>query len=99
MRSPEALVIAYPDHPDLALIAPFILEKRPPEELYDLKNDPWQLKDLAQDPAHVETKARLKAQLEEYQRETADPRITGDMDIFEATRELVIKRKKSNYAF
>ena len=38
-------------------------------------------------------KARLKAQLEAYQRQTKDPRITGDMEIFECTRAFVLKRK------
>ena len=52
------------------------------------------MNDLAGDPAHAETKARLKAQLEEYQRETGDPRITGDMDIFKATRELLSSNGK-----
>jgi len=97
MRSADALVAAYPDHPAVAHLARFVLEKRPPEELYDLKNDPWQLKDLAQDPAYAETKVSLKKQLEDYQRRTADPRATGKMDLFNETREFVIKRKERGY--
>jgi hypothetical protein len=38
-------------------------------------------------------KAKLKAQLETYQRQTKDPRITGDMAVFDATRAFVMKRK------
>jgi hypothetical protein len=31
-------------------------------------------------------KARLKAQLDGYQRQSKDPRLTGDMEIFNRTR-------------
>jgi hypothetical protein len=37
---------------------------------------------LADSPEHAKEKARLKAQLEAYQRQTRDPRITGDMALF-----------------
>jgi N-sulfoglucosamine sulfohydrolase len=97
MRSAEALVVSHPKHPAVAHLAPFVFQKRPAEELYDLKNDPWQLKDLAQDPAYAETKTKLKKQLEDYQRKTGDPRITGDMDLFNKTREFVVKRKEEGY--
>jgi hypothetical protein len=48
---------------------------------------------LAGSPAHAAVKARLKAQLEAYQRRTGDPRITGEMALFEATRAFVLNRK------
>lgn len=34
--------------------------RKPPEELYDLKNDPDEVKNLAASPAHVEIKAKLR---------------------------------------
>jgi hypothetical protein len=40
---------------------------------------------------------RLKKQLADYQRQTGDPRATGEMEIFEAARALVDERKASNY--
>ena len=40
--------------------------RKPPEELYDLKNDPDEVKNLASSPAHSEIKAKLrKAQQEQ----------------------------------
>jgi hypothetical protein len=33
----------------------------------------------------------------DYQRLTGDPRVTGEMKIFEATRAMVVETKKSGY--
>lgn len=51
--------------------------KRPPEELYDMTNDPDQLVNLADDPKHAATKAQLIAQLEADLKATGDPRAGG----------------------
>jgi N-sulfoglucosamine sulfohydrolase len=71
--------------------------KWPTEELYDLTTDPWQLNNVAVDPENAETLERLKKQLADYQRQTGDPRATGEMEIFEAARALVDERKASGY--
>jgi uncharacterized sulfatase len=70
---------------------------RPDEELYDFEKDPWQTKNLIDDPEYAKVKQRLKAKLEAYQRETNDPRVTGDMKIFEETRQFVQDRKRAGY--
>ncbi len=70
---------------------------RPKEELYDCEADPWQLKDLAAEPGMRAVKARLRKKLEAYQRQTKDPRATGEMAVFAATREFVQKRKRAGY--
>lgn len=54
--------------------------KRPAEELFDLKKDPEQIVNVARDPVYAESRARLKGQLEAWQRSTADPRLTHDDD-------------------
>ena len=54
--------------------------KRPADELYDLKKDPQQLVNVAGDPAYARTLARLRTELQSWQRHTADPRITQDDD-------------------
>jgi len=54
------------------------LAKRPGEELYDMKADPWQMRNLAAEPGHAATKRQLQERLEEYLRETADPRMRGE---------------------
>lgn len=48
--------------------------ERPPRyELYDLAEDPYELVNLAEDAEHAETKARLIAILEAWQKRTRDP--------------------------
>jgi arylsulfatase A-like enzyme len=91
------LVTKHPHHPTLKSFAPRIIEESPAEELYDLIEDPWQLRNLAGDPAHAKTKERLEKQMTDYQRLTGDPRVTGEMKIFEATRAKVVETKKSGY--
>ena len=47
-------------------------ETRPPEELYDLKNDPYELKNLAADPGFSEKLVELRARLDTWMEETGD---------------------------
>ncbi len=51
--------------------------KRPEEELYDLKVDPYQMENVAKDPAYESARTELSAQLDEYLRRTGDPREVG----------------------
>jgi N-sulfoglucosamine sulfohydrolase len=87
----------HPDHPSVKLDAWRGSGQWPAEEFYDLVEDPWQLNNLAADPAHAEARDRLKKQLEGYQHQTGDPRVTGQMEIFDATRAMVLERKRSGY--
>ncbi|MFW5856523.1 MAG: sulfatase [Planctomycetota bacterium] len=63
--------------------------KRPAEELFDLDADPYCITNLADDPAHAGTKTELREELETKLRETADPRILGEGDIFEQVEYIV----------
>jgi uncharacterized sulfatase len=45
---------------------------RPPEELYDLKSDPWQFRNLATEPAHAETLRALRADLDRWMKAQGD---------------------------
>lgn len=45
---------------------------RPPEELYDLENDPQEVKNLASDAAHQELLFDLREKLTEWQKLTGD---------------------------
>ncbi len=87
------LVTKHPRHPEVRRFTELFVAPRPREELYDAEADPWQTNNLADSPAHAAVKARLKAQLEAYQRRTGDPRVTGEMRIFEETRAFVNARK------
>lgn len=82
----SALVEYYKDRsrPELARFLGLAVDKRPTEELFDLESDPHCLRNLAADPAHSKTRARLAARLEGYLRETGDPRVLGNGEVFEA---------------
>ncbi|MDQ3651474.1 MAG: sulfatase [Acidobacteriota bacterium] len=58
-------------------------EKRPAEELFNLRTDPAQLVNVAGEPRHAEAKKRLRAALDEWMKETADPRATSNDDRFD----------------
>jgi N-sulfoglucosamine sulfohydrolase len=59
-------------------------EKRPPDELYDLKKDPDQLANVASDKKYRRDLERFKKQLKDWQAATGDPRISGSrQDIFD----------------
>jgi N-sulfoglucosamine sulfohydrolase len=58
--------------------------KRPPEELYDCRNDPEQLVNVAGDPAYSGIKEELSARLMEQLELTGDPRAGGEFFDFDA---------------
>ena len=54
--------------------------RRPAEELYDLARDPHQMTNVAVKEEYAATKTTLRAELERWMKETADPRATSDDD-------------------
>jgi len=92
-----SLLAAHPGRPELQRFIQLIKAPRPREELYDCIADPDQLQNLADKPEFAEVKAKLRARLETYQRQTRDPRITGDMAIYEQTLKFVQGRKAAGY--
>ncbi len=61
---------------------PFSLgfEKRPAEELYDLRKDPYEMNNVALDQEYSAAKSRLRAELDAWMAATLDPRATADDD-------------------
>ena len=92
------LLAAHPERPEVRPFVDLMLAPRPREELYDGVADPDQLQNLADQPDFAEVKQKLRARLETYQRQTHDPRITGDMAIFAETLRFVEERKAAGYA-
>ena len=65
------------DDPEYRSLFDLAFLKRPAEELYDLKADPYQMANVAEDPAYGSARTGLSAQLDEYLRRTRDPREVG----------------------
>ena len=58
-------------------------EKRPPEELYDLRTDPDYLQNVANNSAYESVRAQLSNQLMDTLKRTGDPRVLGDGKTFD----------------
>ena len=56
---------------------------RPGEELYDLRADPHQMVNLASAPAHADLKRSLRSRVEQWMRDTADPRVDPACDAWD----------------
>ena len=58
----------------------------PPEELYDLENDPHEFNNLAGEPEYAAVEKRLRGELEAWQHETDDP-LADPAKLDQLTRE------------
>lgn len=54
--------------------------RRPAEELYDVRNDPYNVTNLANSPAHTSIKNELRAKLLKWMSQEKDPRANGGGD-------------------
>ena len=73
----KMFLLQRPDDPEFGSLFGLGFSKRPAEELYDLAKDPHQMNNVAQDSPHASVKAELAAQLQQYLKETGDPREVG----------------------
>jgi uncharacterized sulfatase len=80
----KAFLIGHRDSKEVGRFAQLALGKRPAEELYDVKKDPGNLVNLADRPEFAAVQKRLRAELEQYLKETRDPRALGNGDVFES---------------
>lgn len=74
------------DHKDEVTINPFFkraFDKRPEYELFDVKKDPNQFKNLANNKKYSKILKKMKQAMEKWQKETEDPRIESDTDIWD----------------
>lgn len=61
----------------IAVFSKLALQRRPEEELYDLKKDPAQLKNVARDKIYEKELKKLRMQLDQWMKDTNDPRVHG----------------------
>jgi N-sulfoglucosamine sulfohydrolase len=76
----KAWMIHHRNDADVLPMLAFAWEKRPGEELYDLKKDPHQTKNLAGDPAYAGTLRNLSDQLMAELEKGNDPRLEDAFD-------------------
>jgi N-sulfoglucosamine sulfohydrolase len=57
--------------------------KRPPEELFDLRKDPGQVRNVASHPAMQTLRKQLAAKVDQWMRDTADPRAKGGTNFWD----------------
>ena len=76
----KEFMIGHKDDPRVRRLFDLCFAKRPEEELYDLRADPHQLVNLASRPEHTDTKKELRAKIEQWMRDTNDPRVDPACD-------------------
>lgn len=76
----KTLVVVDHKKEGIAKYARLAIEKRSEEELYDLRKDPWQLENVADKPEYAETRKAMRARLDRWMQETADPRAINPRD-------------------
>lgn len=59
------------------------VDKRPTEELFDIRIDPGCLRNLVDDPNHAKTLIELRTALAEYLKRTGDPRMGENPEVWE----------------
>jgi N-sulfoglucosamine sulfohydrolase len=76
-------LIEYREGPVAPRLFDLSFAKRPSEELYDLRRDPFQMTNLAENPMYLRVKWRLAALLQRELAATDDPRVAGGGDVFD----------------
>jgi arylsulfatase A-like enzyme len=74
------LLLQKRDDPAIARYFKLATDKRPSEELYDLRKDPQQLINVADKAEYSRTKATMQQALLKWMRDTGDPRASGNVD-------------------
>ena len=76
----KALLIDNQNDPGINYYFKLAFDKRPAEELYDVKNDPFNLHNLINDQSHSATIIKMRAKLNDWMEKEKDPRRNGGGD-------------------
>lgn len=68
------------------------VQKRPVEELFDIRSDPYCLNDLSVLPEYQNVLFELREKLNARLKETGDPRLTGHGNIWEKYKRFNVMR-------
>lgn len=84
----ENFVIRHRDDPEYRSYFQLAVGKRPGEELFDIKNDPYCLQNLAEKPEYQKELQKMRERMGGYLMATDDPRVTGRGHVFESYERL-----------
>ena len=76
----KSFILDHRDEPAVRQFYQLCFARRPAEELYDLRRDPHQINNVAGQPAYAAAQKQLRARLDQWQKDTADPRLANDDD-------------------
>jgi arylsulfatase A-like enzyme len=76
----KSFMLEHRNEPGIESLFQLCFGKRPPEELYDLKKDPHQVRNVAGQAEYRVVQQELRARLDRWMRDSADPRATMDDD-------------------
>lgn len=79
----KTLLLDRRDDPKIKPFYEMACAKRPAEELYDIKKDPWQLKNVGASSDYAEAKREMRGLLDEWMSSTGDPRAKGETDFWD----------------
>lgn len=79
----KAWLVLHRNEPQWRQLFEMAYNKRPREELYDLKSDPHEVVNVAADPKFADVREKLSRQLLEELERTGDPRLVDDGKFFE----------------
>ncbi len=82
----KQLLMSRRDDPAIGRHFELAMGKRPAEELYDLRADPGQVNNVVDQPRYAETRRALRQSLDQWMKETGDPRATSDDDRWDRYR-------------
>lgn len=89
----KAFVIENKDDSEIAPYFELAVAKRPGEELFDLKKDPFSVNNVSGEKEYAEVLQNLRSELNSFLMETNDPRIVGpNPDIFENYQRFYVVR-------
>ncbi|MEQ1853280.1 MAG: sulfatase [Chthoniobacteraceae bacterium] len=79
----KEVILARQSEPQMGKFHELSFGKRPGEELYDLAKDPAQLTNVAGREEYAAAKKELRARVEQWMRDTADPRVDPACDVWD----------------
>jgi uncharacterized sulfatase len=80
------VLLAGKDDPKIGKLFELACGKRPAEELYDVARDPYDMTNVADRPEYAAARAKLRAELDRWMKESGDPRAAGDDDRWDRFR-------------